>query len=74
TLVIFHHDPLHDDAYLDEIGTQVKRAFPGGLMAREGLSIPLYSPPLTSRFMQKAKVSVQPTAWETSMSKCKACE
>lgn len=74
TLVIFHHDPLHDDEYLDQIGMQVSQAFPGGLMAREGLSIQVYTPPLTSRLMQEAKVSVPPTAWQTSMSKCKACE
>lgn len=58
TLVIFHHDPLHDDEHLDQIGIQVKRAFPGGLMAREGLSIQVYASPLTSRFVQEAKVSV----------------
>ncbi len=58
TLVIFHHDPLHDDEYLDQIGVQVKRAFPGGIMAREGLSIQVCTPPLPSRFVQEAKVSV----------------
>lgn len=41
TLVIFHHDPLHDDDFLDNIGLQVAQAFPGGVIAREGLSIPI---------------------------------
>jgi len=39
TLVIFHHDPLHDDDFLDQIGTQVAAAFPNGIMAREGMSL-----------------------------------
>lgn len=41
TLVIFHHDPLHDDDFLDEMGCQVAHAFPNGVMAREGMSIHL---------------------------------
>uniref|UniRef100_A0A832H385 MBL fold metallo-hydrolase n=1 Tax=Oscillatoriales cyanobacterium SpSt-402 TaxID=2282168 RepID=A0A832H385_9CYAN len=48
TLVIFHHDPLHDDDVLDEMGEQVAQAFPNGLMAREGMTIhitPLEIPP-----------------------------
>lgn len=41
TLVIFHHDPLHDDDFLDQVGRQVAQAYPGSLMAREGLSLNL---------------------------------
>lgn len=41
-LVIFHHDPLHSDDFLDEVGEQVAEAFPGGLMAREGLSLQVF--------------------------------
>jgi phosphoribosyl 1,2-cyclic phosphodiesterase len=37
TLVIYHHDPLHDDDYLDEVGRQAKEIFPGAIMAREGM-------------------------------------
>ncbi len=37
TLVIYHHDPLHDDDYLDEVGRQAKETFPGAIMAREGM-------------------------------------
>lgn len=43
-LVIFHHDPLHNDDFLDRIGEQVAQKFPDSLMAREGLSIQLVPP------------------------------
>jgi phosphoribosyl 1,2-cyclic phosphodiesterase len=36
-LVVFHHDPDHDDDKLDAIGREVAAALPGALMAREGL-------------------------------------
>lgn len=36
-LVIFHHEPNHDDDCLDEIEKQVQDAFPGGILAREGM-------------------------------------
>lgn len=39
TLVIFHHDPLHDDDFLDQISEQVAQAFPNGVLAKEGMSI-----------------------------------
>jgi phosphoribosyl 1,2-cyclic phosphodiesterase len=39
TLVIFHHDPLHNDQFLDQVGEQVSQAFPNSLMAKEGHSI-----------------------------------
>jgi phosphoribosyl 1,2-cyclic phosphodiesterase len=39
TLVIFHHDPLHKDESLDQIGEDAKREFPGAIMAVEGLEI-----------------------------------
>ena len=37
TLVIFHHDPGHDDATMDRIGEAAARQRPGTLVAREGL-------------------------------------
>jgi len=37
TLVLYHHDPLHDDDYLDEVGKQAQEKFPGAIMAREGM-------------------------------------
>ena len=40
-LVLFHHDPAHNDDFLDCIGEQVRRVFPETILAREGLSIEL---------------------------------
>jgi phosphoribosyl 1,2-cyclic phosphodiesterase len=37
TLVIYHHDPAHDDDFLDRVGKQAAEKFPGAIMAREGL-------------------------------------
>lgn len=38
-LVVFHHDPDHDDDLLDAIGREVAAALPGAVMAREGLTL-----------------------------------
>jgi phosphoribosyl 1,2-cyclic phosphodiesterase len=40
-LVLFHHDPAHNDDFLDRIGEQATLAFPQTILAREGLSIEL---------------------------------
>ncbi len=45
TLVIFHHDPLHSDDFLDHVGEQVAAAFPNSFMAREGMVIRIAPPP-----------------------------
>ncbi len=37
TLVIFHHDPSHDDDTMDRIGEAAARQRPGTLVAREGM-------------------------------------
>ena len=39
TLVIFHHDPSHDDATMDLIGAAAEQRRPGTLVAREGMII-----------------------------------
>ncbi|RMD61937.1 MAG: MBL fold metallo-hydrolase [Alphaproteobacteria bacterium] len=36
-LVIFHHDPRHDDAAMDRIAAAAAKARPGTVVAREGL-------------------------------------
>ncbi|MGF1591828.1 MAG: MBL fold metallo-hydrolase [Kiloniellaceae bacterium] len=36
-LVIFHHDPSHDDAFMDEVARQAEAARPGTQVAFEGL-------------------------------------
>jgi len=38
-LVIFHHDPLHNDDFLDHVAVEVAQAFPNGIIAKEGLSL-----------------------------------
>lgn len=37
TLVIFHHDPGHDDAFMDEVAAAAAAMRPGTIVAREGL-------------------------------------
>ena len=46
TLVIFHHDPSHDDEFLDRIGQEAKQRFPGAVMAKERmvLNVPMNVP------------------------------
>ena len=36
-LVVFHHDPEHDDVVLDGVAREVEKALPGSVVAREGL-------------------------------------
>ena len=37
TLVIFHHDPGHDDAFMDQVAADAALARPGTIVAQEGL-------------------------------------
>lgn len=39
TLVVFHHEPTHDDDFMDEIADAVDEARPGSIVAREGLKL-----------------------------------
>ncbi|MCG6134403.1 MAG: MBL fold metallo-hydrolase [Nostoc sp. LLA-1] len=41
TLVIYHHDPAHNDDFLDHVGEQACGEFPGAIMAREGMILPV---------------------------------
>lgn len=41
TLVIFHHDPAHDDEFMDQVAAQTKALFPGAVVAREGMVLNL---------------------------------
>lgn len=36
-LVLFHHDPSHNDGFMDDIAAGVDRARPGSLVAQEGM-------------------------------------
>jgi len=40
-LVVFHHDPDHDDDRMDAIGREAAAALPGAVVAREGLQLKL---------------------------------
>jgi phosphoribosyl 1,2-cyclic phosphodiesterase len=40
-LVVFHHNPDHDDDMLDAIAREVEAALPGSILAREGLELVL---------------------------------
>jgi phosphoribosyl 1,2-cyclic phosphodiesterase len=40
-LVLFHHDPRHDDDMLDQMEVDAKKLFPNTSLAREGLTIRL---------------------------------
>lgn len=47
-LVIFHHDPLHSDDFMDGIKEQTSKAFPNSVVAWEGLELDLISQPTMS--------------------------
>ncbi|MCW6036048.1 MBL fold metallo-hydrolase [Spirulina subsalsa FACHB-351] len=40
-LAIFHHDPLHNDEFLDQVHEQVSAAYPGAFVAKEKQCIDL---------------------------------
>ncbi len=44
-LVIFHHDPLHNDDFMDEIGRNTAEVFPNSIVAQEGMVIDLMAAP-----------------------------
>jgi len=37
--VVFHHDPGHDDTFMDQVARDVERMRPGSIVAREGLTL-----------------------------------
>lgn len=39
TYVIFHHDPGHDDDFMDGVAADAERARPGTVVAREGMTL-----------------------------------
>ncbi|MGD1943505.1 MAG: MBL fold metallo-hydrolase [Leptolyngbyaceae cyanobacterium] len=44
-LVIFHHDPLHNDDFMDEVAQDTAEQFPNSVVAKEGMVIALMSAP-----------------------------
>ena len=41
TFIVFHHDPSHDDAFMDGVAAEVEKRRPGSVVAREGLTLRL---------------------------------
>ena len=41
TLCLFHHDPDHDDAFMDDLSAKAAAARPGTITARDGLTVTL---------------------------------
>lgn len=39
TLVIFHHDPSHDDDFMDRVADEAAKKRPGTIVAREGMTL-----------------------------------
>lgn len=40
-LAIFHHDPSHDDAFMDKVAEEAAKTWDGAFVAQEGLSLEL---------------------------------
>ncbi|MDH3336024.1 MAG: MBL fold metallo-hydrolase, partial [Rhodospirillaceae bacterium] len=38
-MAIFHHDPDHDDSFMDKIGIEAKKVWDGTFVAREGMEV-----------------------------------
>jgi phosphoribosyl 1,2-cyclic phosphodiesterase len=55
-LVIFHHDPLHDDNFMDRVKADAARQFPNSVVAWEGLEIDVQS----TRGISTREIQVQP--------------
>jgi phosphoribosyl 1,2-cyclic phosphodiesterase len=53
TLVIFHHDPAHDDGFMDQVALDTAAAFPQSLVAQEGMELNLLAANQPSRFKVK---------------------
>jgi phosphoribosyl 1,2-cyclic phosphodiesterase len=43
-LAIFHHDPSHDDDFMDRVGMEAKAVFPPSIVAQEGMEISIEFP------------------------------
>lgn len=44
-LAIFHHDPTHDDTFMDQVAADTKSRFPNSFVAREGMTVTLVPTP-----------------------------
>lgn len=39
TYAVFHHDPSHDDAFMDQVGKEVAEMWPGSVVCYEGMEL-----------------------------------
>jgi phosphoribosyl 1,2-cyclic phosphodiesterase len=58
-LVIFHHDPLHSDEFMDQIKESVTQQFANSVVAWEGLEIDLLGVPAVMSNGKSAGISVE---------------
>ncbi|MBD2412737.1 MBL fold metallo-hydrolase [Nostoc calcicola FACHB-389] len=58
TLVIYHHDPAHNDDFLDRVGKQAAAKFPGAIMAREGIVLQVSTSVSLSESFPVSKFSI----------------
>jgi phosphoribosyl 1,2-cyclic phosphodiesterase len=56
-LVIFHHDPLHNDDFLDHVAEQAALIYPNTLLAREGQTIELITAAEMSLDLEPIEIS-----------------
>lgn len=49
TFIAFHHDPSHDDAFMDRVASDVAERRPGSLVAWEGMTIDILGRRVTTR-------------------------
>jgi phosphoribosyl 1,2-cyclic phosphodiesterase len=43
-IIMFHHDPAHEDEFLDQVETEVQASFPNVKLAREGMVLDILQP------------------------------
>ena len=48
-LVIFHHDPLHNDTFLDGVSKELDQELPGSVMAMEGMVVEVLPPAIEGK-------------------------
>ena len=46
-LILFHHDPSHNDEFVNEVEKQARELFPNSTAAYEGMEINLENTPIT---------------------------
>jgi phosphoribosyl 1,2-cyclic phosphodiesterase len=59
-LIIFHHDPLHDDNFMDQVKVDTAAQFPNSLVAWEGLELDISPLPVSSG-LSRVEVEAQVT-------------